>query len=427
MLLLALLSGAGLLLIALVPSSSALQAAFGIAPRATPSGSAPPPGTPAPSESAVALAQTPSTSLTPSPPPSPKPAPAPRPNTTPVAPPATGLRVRVDGNHLVDGSGKALHLHGVNHSGTEFVCATLGSPGNVGWGIYGGPDDKLSTFQAIASWHANAIRIPLNEDCWLGINGINPAYAGAHYQAAIATEVRLAHQAGLYVILDLHWSAPGATLAKDQATMADADHSPTFWSSVASAYKGDPAVIFDLFNEPHPHDSEVNPNADPYGWSCWINGCLMNGGWQAAGMQSLVSAVRSAGATNPVLVNGNGWANDDARWLALRPNDPANQMIAGNHSYPWSGCLFPACWNRDNFQALANQFPIIFGETGDNRVAPATYMPLEIPFLDQMGVSYLAWTWNPWQDPTAVLITDWNGTPSSGEGAWYRAHLLATY
>ena len=278
----------------------------------------------------------------------------------------------------------------------------------------------------MAAWHANVVRIPLNEDCWLGINGINPLYAGQNYQRAIAKEVNLAHQAGLYVILDLHWSAHGSVVAVGQAVMADADHSPAFWTSVANAYKSDPAVIFDLFNEPHPHDSEVNPNSDPYGWSCWINGCLMNGGWQAAGMQSLVNAVRSTGATNPVLVNGNGWANDDSGWLSHRPADSTGQMIAGNHSYPWSGCLFPSCWGP-NMQAIANQFPIIVGETGDNRLAPVTYMPQEIPFLDQKGVSYLAWTWNPWQDPNSVLITDWSGTPCSGEGAWYRAHLLATF
>jgi hypothetical protein len=31
----------------------------------------------------------------------------------------------------------------------------------------------------------NVVRIPLNEDCWLGINGVNPAYGGYNYQKAI--------------------------------------------------------------------------------------------------------------------------------------------------------------------------------------------------------------------------------------------------
>ena len=35
--------------------------------------------------------------------------------------------------------------------------------------------------QAIADWKANTVRIPLNEDCWLGLSNIQPAYGGANY------------------------------------------------------------------------------------------------------------------------------------------------------------------------------------------------------------------------------------------------------
>jgi endoglucanase len=79
----------------------------------------------------------------------------------------------------------------------------------------------------MASWHINAVRVPLNEDCWLGINGVNPAYAGANYQFAIGTYVRALHSAGLIVILDLHGNAPGATLATGQQVMADAPTPPS--------------------------------------------------------------------------------------------------------------------------------------------------------------------------------------------------------
>jgi hypothetical protein len=87
-----------------------------------------------------------------------------------------------------------VRLLGVNRSGQEFKCIQQGSAGSLGWGIFDGPTD-LASVQAIASWHANAVRVPLNEDCWLGINGVNPSYGGATYQAAIAV-----HQAGLHVI-----------------------------------------------------------------------------------------------------------------------------------------------------------------------------------------------------------------------------------
>ena len=74
------------------------------------------------------------------------------------APPAiSGLHVQ--GNKLVNEAGQAVVLHGVDRSGTEYACIQ-------GWGLFDGPSDAASV-QAIARWHVNAVRVPLNEDCWL--------------------------------------------------------------------------------------------------------------------------------------------------------------------------------------------------------------------------------------------------------------------
>ncbi len=187
--------------------------------------------------------------------------------------------VRVVGNQLVDGSGHPVRLLGVNRSGTEYACAQ-------GWGIFDGPSDDASV-AAIAAWHTDAVRVPLNEDCWLGLNGVNPSFSGNAYRQAIVDYVGLLNAHGLVAVLDLHWGAPGTALALDQEAMPDADHSPAFWVSVAQTFRSVPGVVFDLFNEPH-----------DVPWSCWLNGCSM-GSWQAAGMQSLVDAVRSTGAGQP--------------------------------------------------------------------------------------------------------------------------------
>ena len=112
----------------------------------------------------------------------------------------------------------------------------------------------------------NAVRIGLNEDCWLGINDVPPEYSGEAYRQAIVDYVGLLHRAGLYVILELHWVAPGTTLADRQRGMPDADHAPAFWTSVATAFRHDPYAIFDLFNEP-----------DGVSWECWRDGCLVLG------------------------------------------------------------------------------------------------------------------------------------------------------
>src|SRR5579864_5735189 len=95
---------------------------------------------------------------------------------------ATPSTLSVVGNHLVD-NGNTVVLRGVNRSGAEYAC-------DQGWGIFDGPADDPSV-AAIASWGVNAVRVPINEDCWLGINGIAAAYSGANYQSAIVAFVGL--------------------------------------------------------------------------------------------------------------------------------------------------------------------------------------------------------------------------------------------
>ncbi len=53
------------------------------------------------------------------------------------------------------------------------------------------------------------------------------------------------------MILDVHWNAPGKTKAVGQREMLDASHGYTLWRSLATAFKAHPAVLFDLYNEPH--------------------------------------------------------------------------------------------------------------------------------------------------------------------------------
>src|SRR5205814_3710296 len=208
---------------------------------------------------------------------------------------ATALHV--EGARIVDASRSQVILRGVSRSGTEFACVNEG-----GFGISLGPLDQ-SSIAAIKSWHANAVRVPLNEQCWLGINGTNPAYSGASYRSAIQSYVELLNENGVYAILDLHWSAPGSTLATHQVQMADLDHSPAFWSSVAQTFKGNDSVIFELFNEPWPDEQRNSVAA----WTCWRDGGTCPGvPFEAAGMQTLLDAVRAAGATNVVALGGVG-------------------------------------------------------------------------------------------------------------------------
>lgn len=325
---------------------------------------------------------------------------------TGAAGPSAALAVHVEGTQLINSAGDVVQLGGVNRSGTEYACAQ-------GWGIFDGPSSAAS-IAAIAMWHVNAVRVPLNEDCWLDINGVGAGLGGAAYQSAIASYVAKLEAAGMNVILDLHLSAPGDELALGQQKMADFDHTPDFWRSVATAYKDDGAVLFDLFNEPH-----------DISWKCWLRGCTIDGSWQAAGMQRLVNAVRSTGAENVIMLGGVGWSGDITKWGNHKPNDPADQLVASWHIYNFGACIDQGCWNR-NVRGVHGTAPVVIGELGETDCAHGFVDPL-MDWSDGKGIGYLAWTWDDWGGcggPT--VISSYDGTPTAyGQGVHdpYVAHF----
>jgi hypothetical protein len=352
--------------------------------------------------------------------------------------------IRVQGNRLVNSAGATVVLHGTDMSGTESTCAQNWTTDPFG----GQLEDSPQTFAAMKSWDINAVRIPLNEDCWLGINGVE--IGGAAYQGAVTKLVGDLEAAGFYVIVDLHWSAPGTQRALSQNPAPDEDHSPAFWESVAATFKHDSNVIFDLFNEPYFY--WIAPGG-PDAWTCLWAGCtltqVVTGGtntsglacdptnqcftvdanWKTAGFNQLIGVIRAAGAGNLIMATGVNWARDLSGWLAHRPSDP--NVVASWHSYPSadpsleSECAAAWCWDQV-IAALAAEVPVVVGETGDSSAGPETYLPTFLPWADAHHLSYLAWTWNAWQDADDVLVTSMTaGTPTAGEGTYYRQHLRA--
>jgi hypothetical protein len=331
----------------------------------------------------------------------------------------TGLHV--SGNQLLDGANSPVILRGVNRSGTEYACIQ-------GWGFFDGPSD-LASVQAIASWGANAVRIPLNEDCWLNINGSPPAYSGAAYQNAIASYVATVQQAGLVPILDLHWTGAGTTEATGQQPMLNRDHSITFWQQVANAYMNNTGVIFDLHNEPYP-DSNQNTTA---AWDCWKNGTTTSNSstcpgssltYQAAGMQEVINAVRATGATNPIMAGGVQYSNALSQWLAYKPQDSTGNLLASWHVYNFNACNNTACYDA-TAAPVAASVPLVTGEIGENDCGTTMFNTL-MSWLDSHNSSYLAWTWDTWGTAcsTLSLITDYTGTPTP-YGQDYKDHLAS--
>ncbi len=333
------------------------------------------------------------------------------PQWTLAAVPASIQGLHVSGNKILNGAGQEVRLLGVNRSGGEYMCVQ-------GRGIWDGPTDAQA-IQYMLAWKINAVRIPLNEDCWLAINGVNPAYSGANYQQAVIDYVNLLNSMGIIAILDLHWGAPGTMLATQQTPMPDADHSPAFWQSVANTFKGNSSVIFDLFNEPYP-DNNSDTTA---GWTCWRDGGTCPGvTYTAAGFQSLVNTVRATGSTNIIMLGGLEYSNALSQWLTYEPTDSAGNLAAAWHSYNFNICSTLSCWNSTVLPVMQS-VPLVAGEIGENDCAHG-YIDSLTSWLDSNGGSYTAWTWDAWGICATgpVLINDYYGSPTAyGQG--FKDHL----
>ncbi|MEV4727428.1 glycoside hydrolase family 5 protein, partial [Micromonospora humida] len=343
----------------------------------------------------------------------------------PTTPPPGGAApsLRVSGNRLVTAAGATYRLLGVNRASGEFACVQ-------GKGMWdSGPVDQASV-DAMKAWNIRAVRIPLNEDCWLGLSG---SPSGPAYQQAVKAYVNLLVANGINPILDLHWthgqytgniSACTDVNATCQKPMPSRQYTPQFWTGVATAFKGNDAVLFDLFNEPYP-DAANNWSDMAAAWRCLRDGGTCTGiEYPVAGMQSLVDAVRATGATNVLLVPGLTWTNDLTQWLTYKPTDPRNNIVASWHSYNFNACVTETCWDTQ-IAPVAAQVPVHAGEIGQDTCAH-DYIDRLMTWLDSKRLGYTAWTWNPWGCSGGnVLIEDYNGTPTKSYGEGYRAHLLS--
>jgi hypothetical protein len=316
-------------------------------------------------------------------------------------------------------------------------------------------DDQWAQFaqqaSLLKSWGANLIRIPVSETYWTPGTYWNTEAikAGVDYKAKVIAAVNTARGLGLSVIVDLHSSDRGITNYTDTPDiykMPDAEHSIAFWKDVATTFKNDGGVIFELYNEPHPReDVWTDGQMDAQAWQLWRNGGVVEAGkdypcddcaslpaYNAAGMQQLYDAVRGVGARNLVLVNGVHWGYS----LQGIPQYKLTgyNVIYGTHPYDWADKQ-PDQFDKE-FGFLAATYPVMISEFGSYTCAPnpvantlgPDYNRRVLDYADAKGMSWVAWAfWTPPPEPAvgqtpaqrseqlcarSALIADWSGTPT---------------
>ena len=316
--------------------------------------------------------------------------------------------LHVEGPKLLDDRGREVWLQGVSLSGTESVA-------------HDGQAEK-STVVAIDEWGANCIRLPVKDDFWFGTTAYQ-GDGGKDYRELVDRVITLAANRGAYVVLDLHrFRAPKAEHA-------------TFWKDAAAHFRNHPAVLFELFNEPHGIDWKTLVeggwvgDAEKHDESAFLSDAekKANRGFESIGMKGLLAAVRSTGARNPVVVSGLFWTNDLTGWdQGWAMDDPDGDGILYSwHTYNWH----PG-WAR--VLPVAAKHPVFVGECGgdakkmdfipaNDQEDPNTFCPDLLGFLQEHRLHWTGWCMHTASTPR--LLLDWDYTPTPFWGAYVKRAL----
>ncbi len=372
-------------------------------------------------------------------------------------------QLRVKGNQVVqaDSPGKVVRLTGMNIPSLEW-CS-------------GGEHVMESLVEAKKNWNSNVIRVPLSVARWYGCEQWQSS--PDDYRKIVDDMIQAAAARNMYVILDCHWSngGQGEIVRREgvkntdkvgrfngQKCMPD-EEVKAFWLEIAALYGNHPAVLFNLYNEPH-----------GVSWEMWRNGGtktehlfdLKSGEhkekeYMTVGHQQLVEAIRDAGAKNVIVAGGLDWGYDlrgisgeagDEKVYALvdqsTHKDPKKRgfgIIYDTHIYPWKG----------NTQAWENciggtrkQHPVIAGECGwdwetikvirshtDLEKEPQLNHPVWVPELldwfdaktSSLGTEFgnqmhwTGWCFHPAASPR--ILKDWDYTPTEFWGKYVKERL----
>jgi endoglucanase len=277
-------------------------------------------------------------------------------------------------------------LRGINRSGLEHTEPT-------GAGFLAAAKFTAGEVREIAvNWNANALRIPFNQDWALrGRRG----HSAEEYLTSLDQVISWAAELGAYTILDLQWldadTIYGHTRARNRAKVPNrvaptpnAD-SIVLWRTLAGRYRDEPAVIFDLFNEPHhpleddflpihliaPDGSVIESESSfvgPDEWNPWA--------------QRLVAEIRAVRPSGLILVAGVDWAFDLTR---IRVD--ARGIVYSAHIYPHHR---PDDWHRPLSRSC--DVPVIVSEWGgtdkDLRFGDALSRRMR-----ELGIGWTAWSW----------------------------------
>lgn len=225
--------------------------------------------------------------------------------------------------HVTQALGGALAYRGVNLCGAEFGVDAWGNGAlNGAFGTaYTYPDPSYAQGYASADYFVTkgmtTFRLPFR---WERLQPNRGQALDAAELGRMKTTVNRLLGKGAAVILDPQNFARYGTALIGSSTVPNSQFAD-FWRRLANEFKGNPNVLFNLVNEPHDIPTEQ---------------------WVSAANAAIVG-IRGTGATNLILVPGNGWTGAHS-WSSsyygtpnatalLQITDSANNYAFEVHQY----------------------------------------------------------------------------------------------
>ncbi|MCL2735945.1 MAG: glycoside hydrolase family 5 protein [Propionibacteriaceae bacterium] len=234
---------------------------------------------------------------------------------------------------------------------------------------------------------ATAVRLPVSPGNWRSDS--------EYLWRSLEPTVRMASQAGLWVVIDWHVIGNLDTGVGTNSDGAGADMNETiaFWQTVAPFFKDAPNVLYELVNE-----CEGVPGTQ----------------WRTM-TQSLVDTVRATGADNIVIVGGVQWSKD-LSWAAESPLT-GDDIAYAVHIYPGDSATTWAHGFGD-FAATHTVLLTEWGFTGEPMNPDDTYLVGDVatyaqPLLDYIQARHMGWVacWYDSDYDPPMLTIQGNPTP----------------
>lgn len=287
----------------------------------------------------------------------------------------------------------------------------------VGDPVYVRGERPLSDYEVLASdWRSTAVRISVHPGHW--------RHQRENALAALERDVAAARAAGLFVIIDWHaigfpgryaepvdpsWGLPLDAFDSDDALALD------FWRRVSECFGKDPAILFELWNEPV-YDGKLWRSTGEH-WP------VLKALWMR-----LIDEIRSR-SDAIIIVAGGRWAHD-LKGVAKDLIDD-ERVIYSWHCYPNEDRGVASRW-PDSLDGLPAVKPVVvtewgFSRDGDDAIR-GTPEDFGIPFtrdvLEPLKLHSMAWCFSSGATPR-MLAPD--GVSTTEYGAFVKDYLARAW